>query len=102
MRVGLEHANSCHDHDGFQASPHQMSGKLFNDFRLQVVSSARSFINFSPIQSRRRSTKHERNQTARKTSFAIGKILTTMYPPAKPGMAALRRHSAGRQDARRW
>jgi hypothetical protein len=23
MRVGLERANSCHDHDGFQASPHQ-------------------------------------------------------------------------------
>jgi hypothetical protein len=22
MRVGLERANSCHDHDGFQASPH--------------------------------------------------------------------------------
>jgi hypothetical protein len=25
MRVGLEHANSCHDHDGFQASPRQSS-----------------------------------------------------------------------------
>jgi hypothetical protein len=24
MRVGLERANSCHDHDGFQASPHQV------------------------------------------------------------------------------
>jgi hypothetical protein len=43
MRVGLEHANSCHDHDGFQASPHQISGQLFDDFRLQVVGSARSF-----------------------------------------------------------
>jgi hypothetical protein len=25
MRVGLERANSCHDHDGFQASPHQVN-----------------------------------------------------------------------------
>lgn len=24
MRVGLERANSCHDHDGFRASPHQL------------------------------------------------------------------------------
>jgi hypothetical protein len=23
MRVDLGRANSCHDHDGFQASPHQ-------------------------------------------------------------------------------
>jgi len=26
MRVGLERANSCHDHDGFQANPHQFLG----------------------------------------------------------------------------
>src|SRR5579864_6633625 len=25
MRTGLERATSCHDHDGFQASPHQVS-----------------------------------------------------------------------------
>src|SRR5436190_8326842 len=29
MRVGLERATSCHDHDGFQASPRQLSRTAF-------------------------------------------------------------------------
>lgn len=31
MRVGLERANSCHDHDGFQASPHQLKRSIHVD-----------------------------------------------------------------------